>query len=202
MAWRADARSRKRKRQRRSFAGAPVSGATFARRSFAWAAASSAVILGLIAALALLSAEPDAAEVDYAAETADLLARRGHNEQVINCVVRLGERQLTVAPLSEAALEEITESCDETDRILAFAQSEPAAEPELAPDVPSVHGDDATLDRLWDSCAAGAGIDCDALFEQAPPGTDYERFGLTCGERPSVLYCSDLVLPEDEAELG
>lgn len=178
--------------------GPTVSGANYARRSIAWAGASSAVILGLIAALALLSAEADQIEVDYAAETADLLARRGHNEQVIECVVRLAERELTVAALSEAALEEITEGCDETDRILAFAQSQPVAVPELADNVPNALGDDAALDRLWESCEAGGGADCDALFEQAPPGTDYERFGLTCGERPNVLYCTDLVLPESE----
>lgn len=54
---------------------------------------------------------------------------------------------------------------------------------------PQSHGDDSALDRLWDGCEAGNGRACDRLFELAPVGSDYERFGLSCGNRDVVLDC-------------
>jgi hypothetical protein len=45
------------------------------------------------------------------------------------------------------------------------------------------YGDDATLDQLWDSCEAGDGQACDDLYFQSPPGSQYEQFGDTCGNR-------------------
>ncbi len=53
------------------------------------------------------------------------------------------------------------------------------------------------LDRLWDRCEAGEGVACDDLWNQAPIGSEYERFGVTCGEREEVLNCSDLTLESD-----
>lgn len=52
-------------------------------------------------------------------------------------------------------------------------------------------GDDAVLDRLWDGCAAGDGVDCDELYASAEEGSDYAEFGLTCGERYSALRAPD-----------
>lgn len=44
-----------------------------------------------------------------------------------------------------------------------------------------LYGDDATLDGLWDACAA-AGFDaCDQLYLAAPSGSAYEAFGAECG---------------------
>lgn len=43
------------------------------------------------------------------------------------------------------------------------------------------YGDNADLDELWDGCAAGDGQACEDLYLYAPPGTDYETFGATCG---------------------
>jgi len=57
------------------------------------------------------------------------------------------------------------------------------------PQVPDSPGDDARLDRLWVECENGWGLSCDRLFEEAPLGSTYERFGLSCGERPGVLHC-------------
>jgi len=48
---------------------------------------------------------------------------------------------------------------------------------------PHSYGDDAGLDRLWDGCNAGDMAACDVLSGQAPPDTEYVRFGETCGER-------------------
>lgn len=45
------------------------------------------------------------------------------------------------------------------------------------------YGDDAQLDRLWDSCAAGDALACDDLYLESPVGSEYEAYGDTCGER-------------------
>ncbi len=57
------------------------------------------------------------------------------------------------------------------------------------PQPPMVFGDDARLDELWLACEAGSGLACEHLFAQSPIGSQYERFGVSCGERPTVLYC-------------
>ncbi|MEM8926260.1 MAG: hypothetical protein AAGD35_22370 [Actinomycetota bacterium] len=57
------------------------------------------------------------------------------------------------------------------------------------PTGPNTRGDDAELDELWDECEGGSGVACDRLFRLAPVGSDYERFGLSCGDRPDVLDC-------------
>jgi hypothetical protein len=48
------------------------------------------------------------------------------------------------------------------------------------------YGDDIHLDELWDDCEAGNGEACDLLYETAPYGSDYEEFGLTCGNRFTI----------------
>lgn len=84
-----------------------------------------------------------------------------------------------------------------TDFALAFGDD---AETELAigalpeggddgPVGPDTRGDDAELDELWADCESGSGVACDRLFRMAPIGSDYERFGLSCGDRPDVLDC-------------
>ncbi|MFV1991164.1 MAG: hypothetical protein ACC652_10530 [Acidimicrobiales bacterium] len=47
----------------------------------------------------------------------------------------------------------------------------------------SEYGDDASLDRLWDACAAADASACDLLWYTSPRDTAYEQFGATCGER-------------------
>ncbi len=58
------------------------------------------------------------------------------------------------------------------------------------PEEPSTYGDDPELDALWDGCAAGDGATCDQLFDAAPLGSDYERFGSTCGDRGVKPRCA------------
>ena len=45
------------------------------------------------------------------------------------------------------------------------------------------YGEDADLDRLWDSCAAGNAQACDDLYLESPVGSEYEEYGDTCGDR-------------------
>ncbi len=57
-------------------------------------------------------------------------------------------------------------------------------------------GDDARLDALWRTCEAGGPQGCDELQRLAPAGTEYERFGDTCGGRYQAdgtyaLGCTD-----------
>ena len=51
------------------------------------------------------------------------------------------------------------------------------------------YGEDIQLDLLWDACEAGDGAACDALFDRAPVGSDYEEFAYTCGHRSRELGC-------------
>ena len=48
---------------------------------------------------------------------------------------------------------------------------------------PFSYGDDADLDALWDACEGGDGASCDQLFEDSASGSEYEQFGLTCGNQ-------------------
>jgi hypothetical protein len=58
--------------------------------------------------------------------------------------------------------------------------------------LPKRFGDDPALDALWSSCAEGVGADCDTLFDEAPSGSDYERFAATCGDRTRERRCADV----------
>lgn len=61
-----------------------------------------------------------------------------------------------------------------------------------AEDLPFERGDSLVLDLLWFKCEGGDGASCDELFEQSPLGSDYEAFGVSCGDRDDVLNCVDL----------
>ncbi|WP_179951029.1 DUF4190 domain-containing protein [Xylanimonas oleitrophica] len=53
------------------------------------------------------------------------------------------------------------------------------------------YGDNATLDALWDGCAAGDMAACDDLYESSEIGSEYEQFGETCGGRQEPAWsCS------------
>jgi hypothetical protein len=55
-------------------------------------------------------------------------------------------------------------------------------------------GDAPALDALYAQCRDGYGQACDALFDQAPVGSDYEAFALTCGNRTRELSCAGVYL--------
>ena len=48
------------------------------------------------------------------------------------------------------------------------------------------YGDNASLDLLWDQCAAGDLGACDELYWTSPVGSEYEAFGSTCGETSTL----------------
>ncbi|HZJ04732.1 MAG TPA: trypsin-like peptidase domain-containing protein [Nocardioidaceae bacterium] len=62
---------------------------------------------------------------------------------------------------------------------------------------PASYGDDPLLDHLWDKCADGDMASCDQLYQLSPFGSEYERFGSTCGDRnPPTGYCVQTTTPE------
>jgi hypothetical protein len=53
-------------------------------------------------------------------------------------------------------------------------------------------GDDPELDALYRACQQGDGQSCDQLFDQSAPGSDYEEFAVTCGNRTREVRCADM----------
>lgn len=76
-------------------------------------------------------------------------------------------------------------------------EATPSTRPEAtgAPDPsdPQGPGEDAALDGLYRSCQAGDYAACDQLYARSGFGTEYERFGATCGGRneATTAYCTD-----------
>jgi hypothetical protein len=59
--------------------------------------------------------------------------------------------------------------------------------------VPMHPGDDAKLDALYNQCGAGNMQACDDLYTTSPPGSEYESYGDTCGNRNDPgAYCTEL----------
>ena len=54
---------------------------------------------------------------------------------------------------------------------------------EAATDDAFGYGDDPELDALYDGCAGGDGTACDNLYRDSAPGSAYEQFAGTCGNR-------------------
>ncbi len=50
------------------------------------------------------------------------------------------------------------------------------------------YGDDPELDALWDACEASDWAACDDLYLYSPIGSEYESFGITCGDRGPPSY--------------
>lgn len=55
---------------------------------------------------------------------------------------------------------------------------------------PQAYGDDATLDRLYDSCSAGDLGACDDLYWASAFGSEYEAFAISCGGTSDGAYGS------------
>jgi hypothetical protein len=61
---------------------------------------------------------------------------------------------------------------------------------------PQTFGDDPQLDALYASCDRGDMTACDALYRQAPRGSDYQDFGDTCGGRNDPgSFCTEIYGP-------
>lgn len=111
----------------------------------------------------------------------------------------------TTAPMRDVTDHLATEE----EELTVFAYEKPAVEAQEAgplriseisrevtpePEVESTAntlGDDPVLDEWWRQCADGSGLACDRLFADAPLGSNYEAFGLSCGDRPNVLHCQE-----------
>jgi hypothetical protein len=131
-------------------------------------------------------------------------------DEVTDCVLQLATDELRRGPLDSVMEEELVASCERAQEVLDRSADEldtsVGGEPsgsglafgdDLPDDQPMDYGDDRALDRLWDGCEAGDGEACDRLFAQSPVGSEYEQFGLTCGNRNRVLDCRAL---DTEAE--
>ncbi len=143
------------------------------------------------AAAGIALATPDPVP-DPEAVLVDQLAAEGESVDVIECAVRLGGRQLRIGRLDDRAVDELVTSCRTAHDPLVDATAEPPDELASVDRGPWTLGDDLALDGLWAACEAGSGEACDRLFEIGPVGSDYEAFGLTCGDRPDVLDCREL----------
>ncbi len=142
------------------------------------------------------STTPTTAAPDVMAYFADA----GEDAAVAECIAELGRRAFSDEELLAAAdgrsidvetdtqLAELVASCQE-----AHAVDE-LIEPELDIQLgdPMKFGDDVVLDQLYMACGNGDGAACDELFDEAPVGSEYEEFGLTCGGRADVLDCAEL----------
>lgn len=74
----------------------------------------------------------------------------------------------------------------------------------IGPRRPFTYGDWAPLDRLWTQCDEGDAAACDELFVESPGRSEYELFGMTCGNRfpGATLACESLMTPSPVDELG
>ncbi len=152
-----------------------------------WAGALS---LALVAACSTAEAEPEP-EPSYDQIVA-AWADTGLSNDAAGCVVELIPDSLSATEQLEAAsmpaeFEDLVAACEE-----ATAPAEVTTTTRRSSNDPFTYGDDAMLDRLWDQCGEGSGAACDELFNEAPAESEYERFGLSCGDRPEVLNCDEL----------
>ncbi len=120
------------------------------------------------------------------------LTEAGASAEVAACVVRLARHDLRAGPIDDLTRDELLLSCERTQALLDGDADLDESDSLAFVDGPNTLGDDPVLDDLWRSCEDGSGAACDELFERAPVGSDYEWFGVTCGERDEVLHCSEL----------
>ncbi len=164
------------------------------RRRHRWtarlAALGALIILPVVAGVLLVTSP------DETPDASDALVRSlgaaGEPSEIIECVLQLAERDLRLGPIGQQAEQELVENCRVArDALVPDVAWDP---PEALADAvqPVGFGDDLILDRLWVACDEGSGAACDQLFEDAPINSAYETFGLTCGDRPDVLDCTEL----------
>lgn len=150
-------------------------------------------LVGCAIVLACCSDPTPEFTVDERTEQAQVeLVEAGASPEVADCVVRLARQELRVGPIDELTRDELLLTCERTQALLDGADEADGADRLAFVDGPDTFGDDPALDSLWRGCEEGSGAACDELFEQAPVGSDYERFGVSCGDRDEMLFCSEL----------
>jgi hypothetical protein len=94
-------------------------------------------------------------------------------------------------PERVSRLTQIRVDCVGVANLGTVAGTTPTVPPDPGVSDPRGPGDDPHLDALYARCQAGSGQACDSLFDEAPVGSVYEKFALTCGGRTSELRCAD-----------
>lgn len=120
----------------------------------------------------------------------------GMNAEVADCLVGLGSREFDLNALLPGAaaqedallLDEMLRSCNEAVAALSEEDLEARINFETGP---FNIGDDLYLDDLWTGCSRGDGADCDQLWMESPVGSIYESYGVSCGNRPEILDCTE-----------
>ncbi len=120
------------------------------------------------------------------------LSKQGEDPVVVDCVVSTAERRFRYGDIDDATKDELIQSCSRANHDLTKGDPTITASDPLPYIVSATYGDDQALDLLWDRCAEGKGAACDELFHQAPLGSGYEQFGLSCGQRDEILECAEL----------
>ncbi len=163
--------------------------------------------LGCIAAVIVAScSSPAEPEPISAQELVELHVSDGVNDDIALCAIsilvddvdpEMLRPDADPSPIDELAISETFAACGSANELLAEGNDEPQ---ELAfSNEPQIYGDDRALDKLWDGCEAGDGQACDDLWEQAPVGSVYEQFGVTCGDRFEILNCADELIVDPNA---
>lgn len=159
-------------------------------------------VLGLLAAGCSSGPDPDREQAVRDVLALDPRLTRGQAECYVDRVTaELGPGALSpgssVPPEQITRLTSIRVDCigvanlgtDPPTTIAPTSQPGDTVPGETRPERP---GDDPALDALYRSCGAGDGAACDRLFDEAPLGSEYERFGSTCGDRTKELRCADV----------
>lgn len=163
---------------------------------------STAAVFALAACvLASCSTPPPEAAPLTNHDVVALYVGQGLSEPVAQCVAGWIERfdvetsgdGLAPSVEDQLVISEATQSCTKASALVNDDTPEP--EKLAFDDAPVTYGDDPDLDVLWDSCGSGDGKACDDLFDQAPIGSEYEQFGVTCGERLGLLNCAEELVP-------
>jgi len=151
----------------------------------------------MLTALAVGCSSPQPAEVATSPEDVVLAyVDDGMNPEVADCLVGLGSREFDLdsllpgaAPEADALLlDEMLRSC--ADAVAVLSEDE-LAERTTFETGPFNIGDDMYLDELYADCSRGDGAACDELWEQSPVGSAYESYGVSCGNRPEILDCTE-----------
>ena len=158
-------------------------------------------VLVALAALILISASCGGeAEPLSQREISEVLIADGLDKDVADCIAGIEIRSGNYGDeATKQRVAELAASCQEAQQALADAESSNSDEEnpnELAFSEPNDFGDDEILDSLWFDCESGKGSSCDESFSKSPIGSEYEKDGLSCGERPDILHCTELDLED------
>jgi hypothetical protein len=153
----------------------------------------AAVLLAAAGACSGPGYDRDGAVDDVLARYGERLTRAQAECYVDRVVDQLGTGALDEEDPSPERIPRLTRIRVDCAGVVSLGTSVPPTLPPPAPGdtTPRRRGEDPDFDRLWDQCQAGAGAACDRLFDEAPPGSEYEQFAITCGNRTSEVRCAE-----------